>query len=60
MLWVVIGLPLEDGEGSVELFEEDESDHLMGECHMAEAEEVVGSGVDLGREAVGAADGEGE
>ena len=53
---VVVGFVVENGEGTVELLCEDEADHLVGEGHRGKGELLVGSCIDLGREAVGAPD----
>ncbi len=57
---MVILLALEDGAGAVELFDEDEADHLMRERHLGERDLVVGALIDGGRKAVGATDDEHE
>ena len=54
--FVVVGFVVENGEGTVELLGEDEADHLVREGHWGKGELLVGSGIDLGREAVGASD----
>lgn len=46
-LFVVVRLSLDDGHGAVELFDEDESDHLVGEGHAGEGDFVVGALVNL-------------
>ena len=50
---MVVGFVVEDGEGAVELLGEDEADHLVREGHGGKGELLVGSGIDLGGEAVG-------
>ena len=57
---VVVGFVVENGEGTVELLGEDEADHLVGEGHGGKGELVVGAGIDLGGESVGASDEEDE
>ena len=44
---VMITLTFQNREGSIELFGEDESHHLMRECHLREADFSVGAVVDL-------------
>lgn len=48
----MIGLSIEDGIGSIELLNEDETNHLVGEGHWGKGDFLVGSGIDFGREAV--------
>ena len=55
---MVIGFPLDDGAGTVELFGEDEAHHLVREGHGRERELFVGTLIDGGREPIGAADDE--
>ena len=49
---VMIRLSIEDGIGSIELLNEDETNHLVGEGHWGKGDFLVGSGIDFGREAV--------
>lgn len=56
LLPVVVWLTADDGEGAVQLFEEDESNHLVREGHGAEAQETVGAVTNLWAESVGTAD----
>ena len=58
MLVVVVGLVVEDGEGAVELFDEEEAHHLVVEGHLGEGYLVVCHVVDAGGEAEGTADDE--
>ena len=55
---MVVGLAAEDGHGAIDLLDDEEAHHLVGEGHARERELLVGAGVDLRREAVGAADGQ--
>lgn len=48
----MIGLTIEDGIGSIELLNEDETNHLVGEGHWGKGDFLVGSGIDFGRKAV--------
>ena len=57
---MMIGLAFDDGAGAVDLFGEDQADHLVGEGHLGEGQLFVGSGIDGWGEAVGAADDEDE
>ena len=59
-LFVVVGFAFDDGAGAVDLFGENEADHLVGEGELREGELFVGAGIDGGREAVGASDDEDE
>ncbi len=52
LLFVMIGLSIEDGIGSIELLDEDETNHLVGEGHWGKGDFLVGSGIDFGRKAV--------
>ena len=54
-LLMMVGLTFEDGESPVKLFHKDQSYHLVGEGHGRERQFGLGFGVDLGGEAVGAA-----
>ena len=45
-LFVVVGLAFDDGAGAVDLFGEDEADHLVGKSEAGEGELLVGSGID--------------
>ena len=42
-LFVVVGFVAEDGHGAIELLDEEEADHLVGESHLREAELAVGT-----------------
>ena len=59
-LFVVVGLAFDDGAGAVNLFGEDEADHLVGEGEAGEGELLVGSGIDGRGETVRASDDEDE
>ena len=48
----MIGLSIEDGIGSIELLNEDETNHLVGEGHWGKGDFLVGPGIDFGRKAV--------
>ena len=48
----MIRLSIEDGIGSIELLNEDETNHLVGECHWGKGDFLVGSGIDFGGKAV--------
>ena len=52
LLFVVVGFVVEDGEGPVELFGEQQADHLVGEGHFGEGDFVRCRGVGFGRETV--------
>ncbi len=52
LLFVMIGLSIEDGIGSIELLNEDETNHLVGEGHWGKGDFLVGSGIDFGRKAI--------
>ena len=56
ILFVVVGLVVENGKGPVELFGKEEADHLVGEGHLREGEGLLGLRPYRGAEAVGAAD----
>ena len=43
----MIGLSIKDGIGSIELLDEDETNHLMGEGHWGKGDFLVGSGIDF-------------
>ena len=60
LLFVVVGLAFDNGAGAVDLFGEDEADHLVGEGEAGEGELLVGAGIDGRGEAVGASDDEDE
>ena len=55
---MMIGFALQNGEGAVKLFNEDESHHLVAESHGRERHFCVGTVVHLLREAVWSADDE--
>ena len=55
-LFMMIGFAAQDGHGAVELLDEEEAHHLVGEGHEGEGELFGGQGVDGGGESVGAAD----
>lgn len=57
---VMIGLTIEDGIGSIELLNEDETNHLVGEGHWGKGDFLVGSGIDFGRKAIGSSNDEDE
>ena len=57
---MVVWFAAHDGHGTVELLDEDETNHLVGEGHLRKAQFLVGGGIDLWRESVGAADDEGQ
>ena len=59
-LLVVIGLSFYNGASAIECLGEDESHHLVGECHLGERDLLVGAVVHCLREAVGAANHEHE
>jgi len=48
----MIRLSIEDGIGSIELLNEDETNHLVGEGHWGKGDFLVGSGIDFGRKAI--------
>ena len=52
---MMIGLVVEDGEGSIQLLGEDKTHHLVRKCHLRERYLVVGSRVYIGRKTIGAA-----
>ena len=52
---VVVGLVVEDGESTIELFHKEEAYHLVVEGHLRERYFIVGSFIDRGGEAEGAA-----
>ena len=52
---MVIRLSSHDGHGAIELLDEDEAHHLVGEGHLGEGNLLDGLGIDFGREAVGTA-----
>ena len=45
---VVVGKVVQDAEGAVELFHEDEADHLVGECHLGQRQFSRNACVDIG------------
>ena len=45
---MVIGFALDDGAGAVDLFGEDQADHLVGEGHLGEGQLLVGPCIDGG------------
>lgn len=51
----MVRLVVEDSEGTVELFHEEEAHHLVVESHVGERDFVVGSLIDRRGKAVGAA-----
>lgn len=55
---MVVGVAVDDGEGAVDLLDEEETHHLMGEGHLAERKAFATAGIDLVGEAVGASDDE--
>ena len=57
---VVVGLVVEDGEGTVELLYEEEAYHLVVESHLREGYFVVGDGIDRRGESEGTANYEDE
>lgn len=56
----MVGFAAEDGHGAVELFDEQEADHLVAERHLAEADLGVGTLIDSLAEPVRSADDEGQ
>lgn len=58
VLFVVVLLALEDRAGAVELLDEDEAYHLMGERHAGKGDHRLGTFVYSLREAVGTTDDE--
>ena len=50
--FMVVGFTIEDGIGAIELLNEDETYHLVGEGHGGEGNLLVGSGIDIGGKAV--------
>ena len=56
----MIRLSIEDGIGSIELLDEDETNHLVGEGHWGKGDFLVGPGIDFGRKAIGSSNDEGE
>lgn len=56
----MIGLSIEDGIGSIELLNEDETNHLVGEGHWGKGDFLVGPGIDFGRKAIGSSNDEDE
>ena len=50
---MVIRLPIEDGHRPIELFDEDEADHLMGEGHLTEGDLFRGGPIDRFAKAIG-------
>ena len=60
VLFVMVGLVVQDGHGPVDLFGEDEAYHLMGERHARKGNLFRRGGVDTRREAIGAAHHENE
>ena len=56
----MVRFPPYDGHGAVELFREDEADHLVGESHAGEGDFVVRPLVDFLGESVGTSDDEDE
>ena len=48
----MIRLSIEDGIGSIELLNEDETNHLVGEGHWGKGDFLVGPGIDFGRKAI--------
>lgn len=52
LLFMMIRLSLHYGAGPVELFDENQSHHLMGECHSAQRNHFVGALVDRLRESI--------
>ena len=57
---MVVRFALQDGEGAVELFNKDEPNHLMGECHRGEGNLFVSAFIDRRGESIRAADDEDE
>lgn len=57
---MVVGFAAEDGHGAVELFGEEQTDHLMAESHLAQGDLCVGAGIDGRAETVRSAHDEGE
>ena len=57
---VVIGFVVENGECTVELFDEYRADNLVRECHCRERQRTVGTGIDLVGKAVRTSDNEAE
>ena len=53
---MMVGLALDDGAGPVELFDEDETDHLMREGHLGKRYLLVGTSVDGVGETIRTAD----
>ena len=60
ILFVMIRLSIEDGIGSIELLNEDETNHLVGEGHWGKGDFLVGSGIDFGRKAIRSSNNEDE
>ena len=56
----MIRLSIEDGIGSIELLNEDETNHLVGEGHWGKGDFLVGPGIDFGRKAIGSSNDEDE
>lgn len=56
----MIGLSIEDGIGTIELLNEDETNHLVGEGHWGKGDFLVGPGIDFGRKAIGSSNDEDE
>lgn len=52
---MVVGFALDDGAGTVELLGEDQANHLVGKGEAGEGELLVGTLIDGGGEAIGAA-----
>ena len=57
---MMIGLAAHDGVGAVDLLDEKEADHLMGEGHLGEGYLTLGGLINAGRESVGPSDEEDE
>lgn len=60
VLFVVVLLALKDSAGAVELFDEDEAYHLMGERHAGKGDHRLGTFIDCFGETVRSADDEDE
>ena len=59
MLWsafVMVRLSVLDGESPVQLFDKEQTNHLVGECHAGKGKHTVASVVDRLGETVGTAD----
>ena len=57
---MMIGFSPDDGESAIELFDEEEADHLVGEGHPREGELLLCCLVDAIGEAIGTTDKEDE